>query len=95
MLVETLDTANAAFYLGIYVAVKTVLTYSVLACAAHRSFSSTKRLKTPLQNTMTNDRLSSLAISHIHKLKEKGINVKCVLDQFAQHKERRLTLAYK
>ena len=56
-LVETLDVANAAFYPGIYVAVKTLLTYPVSACAAERSFSSMKRLKTPLRNTMTDHRL--------------------------------------
>ena len=89
-LVETLDVANAAFYPGIYVSVNTLLTYPVSACAAERSFSSMKRLKTPLRNTMTDHRLSSLAILHIHK--EKEINVESVLDQFAQHKERRLAL---
>ena len=50
-LVETLDVANPAFYPAIYVAVKTLLTYPVSACAAERSFSSMKRLKTPLRNT--------------------------------------------
>ncbi|XP_068704558.1 52 kDa repressor of the inhibitor of the protein kinase-like [Montipora foliosa] len=89
-LVEILDVANPAFYPAIYVAVKTLLTYPVSACAAECSFSSMKRLKTPLRNTMTDDRLSSLAILHIHK--EKEINVESVLDQFAQHKERCLTL---
>ena len=85
MLVETLDVANPAFYPAIYVAVKTLLTHPVLACAAERSFSLMKRLKTLLRNTMTDDHLSSLAILHIHK--EKEINVESVLDQFAQHKE--------
>ena len=89
-LVETLDVADAAFHPGIYVAVKTLLTYPVSACAAEHSFSSMKRLKTPLRNTMTDHRLSSLAVLHIHK--EKEINVESVLDQFAQHKERRLPL---
>ena len=85
------DVANAAFYPGIYVAAKTLLTYPVSACAAERSFWSMKRLKTPLRNTMTDDRLSSLPILHIHK--EKEINVaENVLDQFAQHNERRLAL---
>ena len=87
-LVETLDVSNAAFYPGIYVAVKTLLTYPVSACAAERSFSSMKRLKIPLRNTMTNHRLSSLAILPTHK--EKEINGESVLDQFAQNKERRL-----
>ena len=55
-----------------------------------RTFSSMKRLKTPLRNTMTDDLLSSLAMLHIHK--EKEINVESVLDLFAQQKERRLAL---
>ena len=43
---------------------------------------------------MTDDRLSSLPILHIHI--EKEINVaESVLDQFAQHKERRLALCLK
>ena len=89
-LVETLDVANAAFYPGIYVPVKTLLTYPVSACAAERSFSLMKKLKTPLRNTMTDHRLSSLAILPTHK--EKEINGESVLDQFAQNKERRLAL---
>lgn len=91
-LVEALDVANPAFYPAIYVAVKTLLMYPVLACAAERSFSLMKRLKTLLRNTMTDDHLSSLAILHIHK--EKEINVESVLDQFAQHKDASL-FAYK
>lgn len=47
-LVETLDVANGAFYPGIYVVVKMLLTYPVSTCAAERSFSSMKRLKMPL-----------------------------------------------
>ena len=39
-------------------------------CTAERSFSSMKRLKTPLQSTMTDERLSSLAILHIYKHKD-------------------------
>ena len=74
---------------GSYVAVKTLFMYPVSACAAERSFRSMKRLQTPLPNTMTDDRLSSLAILHIHKEK---VNVESVRDQFAQHKERRLAL---
>ena len=68
-LVDTLDVTNPAFYPATYVAVKTLLAYPVSAYTAEHSISSMKRLKTPLQNTMTDDRLSSLAISHIHKEK--------------------------
>ena len=64
------NVANAAFYPGNYVAKKkTLLTHPVPASAAKRSFSSMKRLKTPLRNTKTEDRLSSLPILHIHKEK--------------------------
>lgn len=34
---------------------------------AERSFSAVKRIKTPLRNTMTNVRLTALALIHIHK----------------------------
>ena len=40
------------------------------ACTAERSLSSMKRLKTPLRSTMTDERLSSLGILHIHKHKD-------------------------
>lgn len=89
-LLETLDETNAALYPGIYVAMKTLLTYPVSACAAERSFSSMKRLKTPLRNTMTGDRLSSLAVLHIHK--KKHVDVDDVITKFAQRKDRRVKL---
>jgi len=90
-LLETLDETNVALYPRIYVAVKTLLTYPVSACAAERSFSSIKRLKTPLRNTMTGDRLSSLAVLHIHKRKD--VDVDDVITKFAQLKDRRLKLS--
>ena len=88
-LVETLDQANPAYYPGIYVAVKTLLTYPVSSCTAERSFSSMKRLKTSLFSSMTGERLSSLAILHVHK--HKDINIDDVIVKFIEKKERRLT----
>ena len=73
-LVETLDHANPPFYPGVYVALVTLLTYPVSTCTAQRSFSSMKRLKTPLRSTMTDERLSSPAILHIHKHKDVDID---------------------
>ena len=55
---------NPQFYPGVYVAVIILLTYPVSTCTAERSFSSMKRLKTLLWSTMTDGRLSSLAILH-------------------------------
>ena len=85
-----LDFADPELYPGIYVAVKTLLTYPVSTCVAERSFSSMKRLKTPLRNTMSEDRLSSLSVLHIHKHKELDVNE--VISEFARRKNRRLAL---
>ena len=87
-LVETLDHTNTQFYSGVYVALVTLLTYPVSTCTAE--FSSMKRLKTPLRSTMTDERLSSLAILHIHK--HKNVDIDSVVTEFARLKGRRLAL---
>ena len=89
-LVEMLDYANAELYPGIYLAIKTLLTYPVTTSIAERSFSGMKRLKTPLWSTMSDERLSSLAVLHVHKHKE--VDVDQVISEFARKKERRLSL---
>ena len=89
-LVETLDHANSQFYPGVYVALVTLLTYPVSTCTAERSFSSIKRLKSPLRSTMTDERLSSLAILHIHK--HKNVDIDRLVTEFARLKGRRLAL---
>ena len=60
-LVETLDYANSQFYPGVYVALVLLLTYPVSTCTAEGSFSSMKRLKSPLRSTMTDERLRAAA----------------------------------
>ena len=92
--VGTLDHAgNPQFYPGVYVAVITLLTYPVSTCTAERSFGSMKRLKTLLRSTTTDGRLSSLAILHIHKLK--NFDIDDVITDFARLKGRRLALCLK
>lgn len=89
-LAETLDHTSPEFYPGIYVALVTLLTYPVSTCSAERSFSGMKRLKTPLRSTMSKERLSSLAILHIHK--HKNVDIDNVVSEFARRKGRRLAL---
>ena len=67
-----------------YVALVTLLTYSVSTCTAARSFSSMKRLKFPLRSTMRDERLSSLAILHIHK--HKNVDNDRLVTKFARLK---------
>ena len=58
--------SHLQFYPGVYVtSVITLLTYPVSTYQAERSFSGMKRLQTPLRRTMTEKRLSSLAILHM------------------------------
>ena len=71
---KTLDFSIPKFYPGILVEVKRFLTYHVCTCAAERSFRSMKRLKTPLRSSMSDARLSSLSVGHIHEHKEIKLN---------------------
>ena len=89
-LVETLDLANSQFYSGVYIALVTLLTYPVSTCTAERSFSSMKRLKSPLRSTITDERLSSLAILHIHKYK--NVDIDSLVMELAHLKGRRPAL---
>jgi len=88
-LVETLDHANSQFY-GVYVALVTLLTYPVSTCTAECSFSSMKRLISPLRSTITDERLRSLAILHIHK--HKHVDIDSLVLKFAHLKGRRPSL---
>ena len=85
-LVEMLDFSIPEFYPRIAVAVKMLITYPVSTCAAERSFSSMK----PLQSAMSDGRLSSLSLIHIHKHKEIDLNE--LISVFAVRKDRRLAL---
>ena len=68
-LVETFDQTKYNFIPEYNVALITLLTYPVSRRTAERSFSGMNRLQTPLRRTMTDEKLSSLAILHIHKHK--------------------------
>ena len=69
-LVETFERVNHNSIPEYTVALITLLTYPASTCIAERSFSGIKRLQTPLQRTMTDERLNSLAILHIRKQKD-------------------------
>ena len=62
----------------------------VSSCAVKRSFSGMKRLKTPLRSTMSEERLSSLAILHIHK--HKNVDIDNLVSEFSRRKGKRLAL---
>ena len=56
-------------------------TLPVTACTAKRTFSASKLLKTYLRNSMTDERLTGLALMYIHP--EIDIDIDAVMDRFA------------
>lgn len=77
-------------YPNLFIALRIVLTIPVTVAAAERSFSILKLIKTYLRNTMTQHRLSSLAISSIENEVSHSLDFKALIDDFAHKKSRRV-----
>ena len=76
---------------------KIMVTIPMSTSEAERCFSTLKRIKTFLRNTMTQDRLSALAMLSIEKQlvrKMQDFNQR-VIDKFAAQKNRRMDFIYK
>ena len=86
-IVETLDTTNKALYPSMHAIFLVLLTMPVATATVERSFSVLKRVKTYLRSTMGQERLSSLALLHIHR--EVEINVDQIINEFASAKNRK------
>ena len=87
-LVRTFDQANSNSFPVPFIA---LLTYPVSICTADRSFSGLNRLETTLRRTMTEERLSSLAILHMHAHKD-VTDIDGVITKFTRLKGTRLSL---
>lgn len=61
-----LDACDINFYAHINYLLKVLVTLPVSTCEVERSFSSLKRIKTYLRNSMENERLNGLALMSIH-----------------------------
>src|SRR4029434_3765442 len=72
--------SSANFYPNIHCVLQVLLTMPVSTASAERSFSTTRRLKTYLRSTMTDKRLTGLALINIHTDLE--IDSEEVLKQF-------------
>ncbi len=76
---------------------KIIITTPMTTAESERCFSTLKRIKTFLRNTMTQDRLNALAMLSIEKKLVKDIpdfNTK-VIEKFVNQKERRAKFLYK
>lgn len=63
---EMLNETYMPFFPNIHCMLKSFLTLPVTTCACERSFSAMRRLKTWLRASMSDDRLSGLALMHVH-----------------------------
>ena len=64
------------------------LTIAVSTAECERSFSAMKRIKTYIRSTMTNERLSDLAVLSIEKELSKTLNLEEVVNIFASSNHR-------
>ena len=75
-------------YSNLFIALRVLLTCLLFIAGAERSFSKLKLIKTFKQSTMTNDRLSSLAIILIESDCTQSLDYNHVIDVFAAEKAR-------
>jgi hypothetical protein len=73
-------------------ALQILLTISVSVASCERSFSKLKLIKTHLRSTMTQERLTDLAILSIEKTTFELINFDDIIDQFAERKARKINM---
>ncbi|KAK0146901.1 repressor of the inhibitor of the protein kinase [Merluccius polli] len=81
---------TADFYPNVHTVIKVLLTMPVSTASAERSFSCLRRLKTYLRNTMTDKRLSGLALMNIHH--DIPIDSEAILREFDVTGRRRINI---
>lgn len=89
-IMAVIDECNVNFYENINYLLKVLATLPVSTCEVERSFSSLKRIKTYLRNTMENERLNGLALMSIHY--PVPFTADQVLDEMAKNQKRKLIL---
>ena len=81
-----LETCN----LNVKILITILCTLPVTTCSAERSFSVLKRTKSPLQSTMTTERLTELSLLSIHR--DIKIDINAAINEFGRDGPRLLTV---
>ena len=76
-------------YGNLSIALRLLLTLPVTVASGERSFSALKLLKTYLRSTMSQDRLSGLALISIERNVRRSLNLEDIVTAFAQAKARK------
>lgn len=85
-ILEYLDVCDSLIFPNVYKLIKILVTLPVTTCTAERSFSTLRRLKTYLRNTMSQNRLNGLALLNIHR--EITVTPEEVLNQITKTKKK-------
>ena len=90
---STLSTLTriSSFYPNIKALVTFLCTLPVTSCITERSFNGLKRIKTVLRSSMSNERLLSLTLLHVHQ--DIPIDIEEVTDEFSIRNPRRIKLS--
>ncbi|XP_035272635.1 52 kDa repressor of the inhibitor of the protein kinase-like [Anguilla anguilla] len=88
---ETLDDIME-YYPNIRCILSIYLTLPVTTCSCERSFSALRQLKTWLRSSMGNERLSGLAMMHVHR--NRALDPEKVLRRWDASGHRRIALAF-
>ena len=83
---STLNSANKYLYLGIFKVLNLYACMPVSTATAEHSFSTMRRVKTYLRNTMTTKQMSGLGLLNIYR--EKETSQERVLDIFSRKEKR-------
>ena len=74
------------------IVLKLILIMPATNATSERSFSTLRRLKTYLRNTMGQERLNNLMILHVHKDITDTLNLKSIADEFVGDSEHRIKI---
>ncbi|KAF3859978.1 hypothetical protein F7725_000233, partial [Dissostichus mawsoni] len=89
---DTLNMINVQYYPNIHCILSIYLTLPVTTCSCERSFSALRRLKTWLRSSIGNDRLSGLAMMHVHR--NRALDPEKVLKRWDACGHRRIVSAF-
>ena len=90
---KVLEFCDVDIFPVVHDAIKILATLGVSNATVERSFSTLKRLKTWLRNRMSEDRLSALALLHIHR--DIALNFDNIINRFANRKREEMNLLFK
>lgn len=89
--IDALNLCNEQLFQNVFKILKLCATIPVTTASVKRSFSTLRRIKTYLRNTLSENRLNGLASLSIHR--EIGIDIEDIINRFDAMKKRNIELS--